>query len=233
MCANYDIPSDEIMLYCNNIKACGAIILQGIRDYSALRELDKNLPLVVCCDSSPLVCVTSISIDDYACGRKLTNYLLTIGRKRIGMINVVGYPYGERRERGFRDVMYENSVEVNEQLIIHLKSITYESSYVAALNLLSTSDRPDAIFAVSDTVAVATTSAAKSLGLEVPKDISVVGVDNTLLSQINSPSITTVSQPSYSMGSLACEMLINEVNNPGAKKTLITQDFELIIRESS
>ena len=129
--------------------------------------------------------------------------------------------------------MAENSIDVDEQLVVHLKAITYESAYVSALNLLSLPNPPDAIFAISDTIAAAALSAAKKLGIRVPAEVGIVGVDNTLYSQISTPAITSVSQPNLNMGSLACEILINEIVNRGTEKTVINQDFELIIRDST
>lgn len=234
ICPNYcDMTLEKILNYCQCINASGLIVLHGIRDISILRELDNYLPVVQCCDSSPESGVSSVAIDDYACGKKLTNYLLKTGRRRIALISVSSYPYSEKREKGFRDVLAENSIDVDEQLVVHLKAITYESAYVSTLNLLSLPNPPDAIFAISDTIAAAALSAAKKLGIRVPAEVGIVGVDNTLYSQISTPAITSVSQPNLNMGSLACEILINEIVNRGTEKTIINQDFELIIRDST
>ena len=92
---------------------------------------------------------------------------------------------------------------------------------------------PDAIFASSDFFAAAAIKEAAKRGYNVPNDIAVVGFNNSSISQITSPTITTVSQPSYKLGYYACDMLHNMISNPDLKIKNHILSTEFVIREST
>ncbi len=95
-----------------------------------------------------------------------------------------------------------------------------------------TTGRPDAFFAM-DVYAAVIIKAASRLGLNVPKDISVVGFDNTEISVMIEPSITTVNQPRFQLGSFACDLLIDKIINPTLPNKHMLLDTELIVRDST
>ena len=99
--------------------------------------------------------------------------------------------------------------------------------------LMSQKEHPTAVFAVSDVLAAAAIRGCRLAGLSVPSDIIVTGFDNVNISQATSPPITTINQPKYQMGSMACELLIEKLNTPGAKPRQVLLNTELIIREST
>ena len=67
----------------------------------------------------------------------------------------------------------------------------------------------------------------------MPEDIIVTGFDNVSISQAASPSITTINQPKYQLGYMACELLIEKLHTPGVKPRQVLLNTELIIREST
>ena len=85
----------------------------------------------------------------------------------------------------------------------------------------------------SDLCAAAVIRAAKYMGYDVPKDIVVVGFDNIEISSFMIPSITTMSQPRYQLGYIACDLLYSKIENPKADVQKVLLDSELIIREST
>ena len=85
---------------------------------------------------------------------------------------------------------------------------------------------------VSDVFAVAAIKAAKRLGISIPKDLGVIGFDNTNISIMSEPALTTVKQPQYQLGFLACEMLIEQMHSESFAPRQIMLDAEIIIRES-
>ena len=94
-------------------------------------------------------------------------------------------------------------------------------------------NRPDAIFACSDLLAVGAINAAKQLKLDVPHDVSVVGFDNIELTTMITPTITTIEQPCFQIGYQSCELLIEKITNPKAEVKQIILDTELIVRDST
>ena len=80
--------------------------------------------------------------------------------------------------------------------------------------------------------AVAAIKAAKRLGIAIPKDLGIIGFDNTNISVMSEPALTTVKQPQYQLGFLACEMLIEEMHSDTFAPRQIMLDAEIIIRES-
>ena len=80
--------------------------------------------------------------------------------------------------------------------------------------------------------AVAAIKAAKRLGISIPKDLGVIGFDNTNISVMSEPALTTVKQPQYQLGFLACEMLIEQMHSENFAPRQIMLDAEIIIRES-
>ena len=99
--------------------------------------------------------------------------------------------------------------------------------------MLSTPERPDALFCVSDVFAAAAINAANALHLRIPEDVAIIGFDNTTFSTMVIPSLTTVSQPSYRMGQQACELLFERIENPAAPARRVILSTELIVRDST
>ena len=127
------------------------------------------------------------------------NYLLSVGKKRIAFINSSkNYSYSPLREKGFRDALKASGNPVNDNWIIHLTDIDFNVAFSVATTLLSSCDKPDAIFCASDVYACAALKAAHTLHLSIPEDVAVMGFDNVNLTTMTVPTtISTVSQPTY------------------------------------
>ena len=106
-------------------------------------------------------------------------------------------------------------------------------AYTSVRKMLDAKILPNAIFAVSDILAAAAVKAVKQSDLLVPEDISVVGFDNSPISIMTSPSLTTVSQPAYQLGFCACDMIHDIVLNSYLDSKTIMLNTEFIIREST
>ena len=92
---------------------------------------------------------------------------------------------------------------------------------------------PNAFFCASDTLAAAVIKAARHFQYKVPNDIMVVGFDNTAISYMCTPAITTVNQPQFQEGFIACELLLKKIVSPDAEVNSILLETELIIRETA
>jgi len=173
-----------------------------------------------------------VDADSYRGARLATEHLIGLGHTRIGLLG------GRRdldsailRERGYRDSMESAGLALDESLV---RDAGYETdpALVAARELLERKDRPTAIFAANDMSALAVVAVAKSLGIRVPQDLSVVGFDDVPDAALASPSLTTVRQPLQKMGEEAMKLLLDILGNVD-RPHHVRLPVELIVRDTS
>jgi LacI family transcriptional regulator len=171
----------------------------------------------------------TVDSDNFAGAVLATNYLLSLGHRRIGHIS--GRPDLESarlREAGFRQAMADAGVAVDERLV-RVGGFRIESAAGTAAELLSLPDRPTAVFAGNDLSAISTMDVARSLGLTVPDDLSVIGFDNVPESALANPPLTTIMQPLQQMGAEALRLLVDIIGGV-ERETHIRLPTELVIR---
>ncbi|GAA0581382.1 LacI family DNA-binding transcriptional regulator [Kribbella sandramycini] len=171
-------------------------------DLAALSR--ARLPLVVIDPANiPEPDVTSVGSTNFAGGMAATQHLLELGHRRIGYLG--GPPTSgcnQARMSGFRSAMDAAGAAVPKQYV-RLSEFLYDDGVAGGSALLDLPDRPTAIFAGSDEVALGVLEAARARGLRVPEDLSVVGFDDTQVARLASPPLTTVKQPLREMGAVA------------------------------
>jgi LacI family transcriptional regulator len=174
----------------------------------------------------------SHTTDDVAAAFEMTKYLIAQGHRRIGVIK--GDPThsaSEARLLGFSQAMTMAGLTPSIDLI-EQGYFTYQSGLPAARRLLERADRPTAIFAQNDDMAAAAITVARDLGLDVPRDVSVCGFDDSAIAEIVFPHITTIHQPVYDMSRAATDALIAMLDGK-AVDNLVTHPFALIERQST
>lgn len=220
------------------------------RDY--LEKLKKSaVPFVLIdspvCDES----VCSIAVDNEDAGYRATQYLLELGHKRIAFIHGSrDSTDSEQRFNGYCRALREYGLTYREELV---KSGAYQRAggYLAAKELLSGDDgakgsgevggmttgigprsRPTAVFAANDQMALGVLAAAQELGLQVPQDLSIIGVDDIEAVSLVSPPLTTVRQPMYEVGATATEILLRLIKGEEIDRKRILMQTTLVFRES-
>jgi LacI family transcriptional regulator len=180
--------------------------------------------------------VSVVRIDDHEAAAAMTRHILSLGHQRIGFIE--GNPThkaSEQRLMGFRGAMAEAGKAVDHAMIAD-GLFTYRSGLAAAEKLLCHPNRPTAIFASNDDMAAATVAVAHRMHLDVPRDLTVCGFDDTDFAQSIWPELTTIRQPIGAMSRAAVEMLVDQVRARRAgKEAAIAEkllDFTLVVRES-
>lgn len=217
-----------------NNSIAGILILCSAPSKELLEELSFKCPVVMCSEYAENYGVSYVSIDDFSASKKAVNYLISTGCKKIGMINCSkSFKYARHREKGYLSALNDANLSYNPEWLAHISSVNYNLALSSAKHMLSLDDRPDAIFASSDVLAVAVIKACRDLNLNVPNDVSVVGFDNIELSLISDPQITTIEQPSYEIGFQALELLIQKINNPSISDRQVILNTELIVRGST
>jgi LacI family transcriptional regulator len=165
-------------------------------------------------------------------------YLTDLGHRRIGHIaGEMKLVSANQRLQGYKDGLAAAGIPLDEDLI-EIGEYTTETAVICARKLLSLPDRPTAIFAANDVSAIGVYQAAKELGLEIPRDLSVVGFDNLREAAYLSPPLTTIDQSIEKMGAMATEMIVKLVKgeslpiNPTAEGHLYKIPTQLVIRDS-
>jgi LacI family transcriptional regulator len=175
----------------------------------------------------------TIDSDNLRGAQLATEHLLTLGHRRIGMLTGRSDLQSARlREEGYRQALATAGVPVDENLI-QAGGYDADVSSTSALRMLKSVDRPTAIFAANDISAIATVTAAASLGIGVPHGLSVVGFDNVPESALNTPPLTTIHQPIREMGQSAIDMLIRLIHGEPADPTHLTLATSLVVRQST
>lgn len=154
-----------------------------------------------------------VRINDMAAAREMTNYLLALGHRRIGFIK--GHPNQTasiEREKGFMAALTEAGIRHDPALMVQ-GYFSYRSGLDSAETLLTLKQLPTAIFASNDDMAAAAVSVAHRKGLDVPRDLSVVGFDDTSIATTIWPELTTIRQPVTSMAEIALDLVVQAIRN--------------------
>jgi LacI family transcriptional regulator len=162
-----------------------------------------------------------------------TEHLLELGHRRIGAI--LGPPEGlatTERLKGFHAALRAAGIAPDPSLEVP-SNFKYDGGEQAAGALLDRPDRPTAIFAFNDEVAVGAMVAARARGLRIPEDLSVVGFDDTLQARLSVPPLTTVRQPLAEIARIAVSLLDRLVENQRVDATRIELHTKLVVREST
>ncbi|MBN1504492.1 MAG: LacI family DNA-binding transcriptional regulator [Candidatus Eisenbacteria bacterium] len=171
--------------------------------------------------------------DNMGGAASVMRHLSALGHKRIGFIGGLNSTtVGLQRDEGYRRGLLECGLPEATGLVEY-GDFSEQSGYEAAKKLLSKKNRPTAVFACNDMMAVGCINCARDMGIAVPDDLAVVGADDIALASYFQPRLTTLHQPMYEVGCLATQVLLDKLAGVGewpVKKVVLTQ---LVIRDSS
>lgn len=152
--------------------------------------------------------LASVGSNNWNGGRQATRHLIDLGHRRIAAISGPSETICARaRMDGYADALRRAGIAGDPELIREA-DFSVEGGYASAVELLGLADRPTAIFASSDLMALGVLRAARERGLEVPDDLSVVGYDNLPLTEWVWPTLTTIDQPLYEMAVSATQLVL-------------------------
>jgi len=171
-------------------------------------------------------------IDDVAAAKEIAAYLIGLGHRRIGIIKGdPTHPATEARLLGYTQAFYDAGLGLDLDLI-ESGMFTFESGFEAGKRLIDRPERPTAILAQNDEMAVGAMTAAREAGLSVPGQLSVVGFDDSEVSRIVWPRLTTVRQPVFEMAAAATDMLVTQLQG-GSVEGAQLHAHELLVRDSA
>jgi LacI family transcriptional regulator len=176
----------------------------------------SDVPVVVIERDYGVAALPTLLVDSEQAAFEATTYLLRRGHQRIAMIGGPTHGVGSTtfgrstRLLGYKRALAEAGVAYKPHYVIE-GNFQLSSGERAMQMLLNLAERPNAVFAANDLMAIGAMKAAQSAGLAIPKDIAVVGYDDIALASIISPTLTTLAMPKQQLGISAAELLLQRL----------------------
>jgi len=217
-------------------KRTDALIAIGVDFTAAEREqlLSVGHPIVAV--GGPVPGIRNVGVDDRAVARAATEHLIGLGHRDILHLGGADDEGLNKRmpvdrRQGFLDTMNAAGLAVRDEWLLTGRFSTAVSRDVMLGLFASPGPRPTAVFASSDEMAFGVLLAAQHIGLRVPDQLSVIGVDNHDMSAAF--DLTTVAQDPHEHGMLGARMLLDELRGASPRRTSVRADFGLLMRGST
>jgi len=215
----------------------GLVIVPQGRVKDRLEQLqNRGIECVVVGPTEDSNEISAVTFDDVGGGRLAGAHLLEIGRRRLAFLgNPHNVVQSADRLAGLMRAVEASGTEATV-MTVTVKNLTVEDGIEAAEQILSMpeAERPDAIFAANDMVAVGALNVFLRAGIRIPEDIAVVGYDDVQYARQAAVPLTTVRQPAYEMGRAAGQQLLEQIERPGPRE--VQQRVfaaHLVVREST
>lgn len=172
-----------------------------------------------------------VGMDDVLAAEEIATHVLSFGHRHIGVIRGPSdHPSSSQRMEGYARAFARAGIEPRPDLVCD-GEYTFESGYLCARALLDRPDRPTALLCQNDDMAAGAIMAAHDLSIAVPSELSLVGYDDSEISRIIWPRITTIRQPVADMACIAADMLLHRLTGSGGPQTK-TLAHTLLARET-
>jgi len=200
------------------------------RELQRLIQIGRPIVSVVGSDEG----TSYVSVDDDHAVRRATEHLVALGHRDIVFVGGGTGPHwahvDRRRLLGYESAM--TAAGLTEHIRHFRSDVTIPGGYAAAVDLLSDArTRPTALVGACDEVAIGAIVAARRLGIQVPSDLSVVGVDDHEYAEMF--SLTTLQQLPRQQGAAAVELLLGQIADPSRPTTIVQMQARLIVRSST
>jgi LacI family transcriptional regulator len=197
-------------------------------------ETSKNIPTIIV-NGAPFGSKCNfVSYDEEIGTNEAFEYLIELGHKKIAFVRGHKSFSYDIKEKIYKEIVEKNNLSYVNVIDVGRgnSSEVVKSTQIELETILSDSNRPTAVFACNDLMAVGVINACSNLGVRVPEDISVIGFDNTMLASISNPKLTSVDQNMKEIGHRAAIELLNMVQNGSQSRKKIILDTRLVVRES-
>ncbi len=229
--AEWDVESKYIKLLEQKL-VDGLIWMDATARSKNVRKISQDYPVVICSqyDATDLCYV---SIDNEKSAYDAVSHLINQGYRRISMFNSnQKFRYARLRLKGYQNALLDHGLEYDENMVEYVE-FDEEKISTSFEKLIIEKNSIDAIFTISDFNAQFIIREADKHDIRIGKDFGLVGFDNLSFSSIIKPSLTTVDQPRYRIGTEAATLLIERIKGHRESCKQIILDHKLIIRESS
>lgn len=200
--------------------------------------LKREIPFVQFDKISKFIPSSKVIINDQKAAFEATEHLIKKGCKKIAHIRGPVNPQNSiDRFLGYKKALEHYGIPFDYNLIYTCKNVTFEEGKIFAEQLLKEHENIDGIFAITDLVAVGVIAHFNENNIKVPEEIKVIGFSNWFMSQVITPKLSTVDQPSFEMGIQSFLLLLEEINSRKEilefKPRIIELETSIIEREST
>ncbi len=231
-------PTEWLRDYFFSNRADGLLLFDASLDEEELSHLPLvhgRLPLVVVCDEVLAPRFNMVTTDNAAASRRAVRHLVDLGHRRIG--NVRGRQVKaltNERWLGFQQEMHAAGLAIREDWIFQ-GDHSIDSGYEAGRRFAGMRDRPTAVFAANDEMAIGFISAIQAFGLRCPDDVSVIGFDDITMARHYTPPLTTMRQPRDQLGRRSTEALLDILEGVplDSEPFRLVLTCELVVRAST
>lgn len=235
LCTTHAIPEKErkmVDLFTSG-RVDGIILMTYFLDLDYIINLKKRkIPFVLIDSTFQDNSIYSVNVDNFEAGYKATEYLIKLGHKRIAFVSG---PQSSNdslsRYRGYRQALNDYGLSYEEDLFCR-GDFKYKGGYQAFFNLQQLQHKPTAVFAANDQMAIGVLSAARTAGVQVPQELSIIGCDDIEAASVVEPTLTTIKQPIEELGKCATEMIFQLINKEKPSPRKIELKTSLIERSS-
>ncbi|MDF1569781.1 MAG: LacI family DNA-binding transcriptional regulator [Spirochaetaceae bacterium] len=212
----------------------GIILSFDLANKDELERLkSERVPVVQIYRKSAKSTISTIAIDNESSGYKAASYLAGLGHRRIAHISTgMQTQSGHERWTGYQAALRDAGIEFDEDLVV-VSDNNAAAGSSAMKKLLNLPVPPTAVFACHDMMAIGAYEAIREAGLEIPKDISVVGHDNLEISRLVWPRLTTIDTHKGQLGRAGVDLLMEEIKAGKALNKEVVFSTDLIIRDSA
>jgi LacI family repressor for deo operon, udp, cdd, tsx, nupC, and nupG len=214
-------------------QADGVIQLRAYDPFESPSPNGESPPMVNACEVIQGGRHPTISLDNRAAAKAMTEHLIGLGHRRIGLVKgPKSSPLTRDRVAGYHDALSQAGIACDPALVCH-GDFTLTAGFEGAGALLQLAERPTALFCENDEMAIGALKRIKQQGLRVPEDISLVGFDDIPFAAYCDPPLTTIAQPAEVFGQKAVEMLIALIEKKPILQRHVVLPFELTLRDST
>jgi DNA-binding LacI/PurR family transcriptional regulator len=208
----------------------GLVIVGQSDQHLALNQAAAGYgPIVVWGGHLPGQTYCSVGTDNLGGARRAVDHLIGLGRKRIAFLGMPELPEIGLRYEGYQRALKAGGIELDPTLVVPAH-FSFETAYEAARELIESGATFDAIFAASDIIALAAIQALTAAGIEIPKDVSVVGFDDISIAAQSTPPLTSVRQDLAKGARTIVDLLFRRMAGEDAPSATLSPT--LIVRKS-
>jgi len=234
--SNYDNSAERKLLQRFRERQVAGLILAGFtfgQERFIKSLIESGIPCIVTSERLDDSSMSYVGYDNFKAAYSMTEYLISLKHRRIGLM--IGpcskMNRAKKRLEGYKLALEDHGIPYDPSQVIEREPTLIDGKEAMGV-LLSLKERPTAVFAASDWLAIGGLNAIKERGLRVPEDISLAGFDDIDVAAYSDPPLTTIRIPGYEMGRIAMRALAEMIKNDKSEVRQYCLETGLIVRES-
>ncbi len=203
-----------------------------------LEIIERDIPLVIFDKISKAIPCSKVIIDDRLAAQTAVQHLIEMGCQNIAHIRGPLNPQNAiDRFLGYKQALEKHDLVYQSKMVRACTRVSFEEGFAFAKEIMTQNPETDGFFVITDLVAVGVLSYLNQAGIKVPEQVKVIGFSNWFMSKVISPSLSTIDQPSYEMGTASFEVLLEAIQKKNQNEVFVprikTLPTQLIVREST